>query len=77
MILKIKRPEDFSYTHYVEPTKLWYLVPLLFGIIGGLIGYVGVKNEDEDMAIKLLLLGFFITVVGWVMIFLYISVLLS
>jgi len=28
------------------PTKLWYLVPLFFGIFGGIIGYVAVKDED-------------------------------
>jgi hypothetical protein len=39
------------------PTALWYLVPFLFGIIGGLIAYVGVKDEDVDMANSLLLFG--------------------
>jgi len=70
-----RRSYDYAYA-YAEPTKLWYLVPLLFGIIGGLIGYVGVKDEDEDMARALLFLGFFITFVGWVMLYLYILPLL-
>lgn len=68
---------SYDYAHaYAEPTKLWYLVPLLFGLIGGLIGYVGVKDENEGMAIQLLFLGFFITFVGWVMLYFYILPLL-
>jgi len=41
----------------VRPTLLWYLVPFLFGILGGLVGYVGTKDEDKDMANGLLLFG--------------------
>jgi hypothetical protein len=39
------------------PTILWYLVPLFFSILGGLIAYVGVKNDDEEMAKNLLFFG--------------------
>ena len=40
-----------------RPTLLWYLVPFFFGILGGLVGYVGTKDEDKDMANGLLLFG--------------------
>lgn len=40
-----------------KPTLLWYLVPFFFGILGGLVGYVGTKDEDKDMANGLLLFG--------------------
>ena len=40
-----------------RPTLLWYLVPFLFGILGGIVGYVGTKDEDKDMANGLLLFG--------------------
>jgi hypothetical protein len=39
-----------------EPTILWYLVPF-FSILGGLIAYVGVKNDNEEMAKNLLVFG--------------------
>lgn len=39
------------------PTSLWYLVPFFFGILGGIIGYVGTKDEDRGMADSLLLFG--------------------
>lgn len=39
------------------PTKLWYLAPLILHILGGLLGYVGVKGRDEKMARKLLIVG--------------------
>jgi len=40
-----------------KPSALWFLVPFFFGIIGGIISYVGVKDDDEDMAATLLLFG--------------------
>jgi hypothetical protein len=40
-----------------KPTALWYLAPFFFGLIGGLLGYVGVKNEDKGMADSLLIFG--------------------
>jgi hypothetical protein len=40
-----------------RPTFLWYLVPLFFGILGGIVGYVGTRDEDKDMAGGLLLFG--------------------
>ena len=43
--------------------SLWYLVPILFGLIGGLIGYVGVKDEDKEMADALLAIGVIITII--------------
>jgi len=46
-----------------KPTALWYLVPVLFGAIGGVVGHVGVKEDDKEMANNLLWVGIAITVV--------------
>ena len=46
---------------YIKPTSLWYLVPILFQLLGGIIGYVAVKNEDKGMAETLLVIGIAMT----------------
>jgi hypothetical protein len=57
---------------FERPTVLWYFVPFFFGLLGGLVGYLGVKDRDEDMARSLLVFGivwsvllFFITLIFW------------
>jgi hypothetical protein len=40
-----------------RPTRAWYLVPFLLSIIGGIIGYFAVKDEDKRMANRLLVLS--------------------
>lgn len=65
----VGRFEDASFE---RPTSLWYLVPFFFGIIGGLVGYVGVKDEDKAMADSLLVFGLvwtlILAIVYWVLI---------
>ena len=65
-------------THYTKPkpSSLWYLVPFFFGIIGGLIGYVGTKDEDKDMATNLLILGIIISFISFVTLWAWIASLL-
>jgi len=46
-----------------KPSELWYLAPFFLGIIGGLVGYVAVKDDDKGMANNLLIFGIVMTVV--------------
>lgn len=57
---KIYSPSPSSASRYSEPTKLWYLAPLFLSLVGGLIGYVAVKDEDKGFADNLLVLGFLV-----------------
>jgi hypothetical protein len=52
---------------YAKPSASWYLLPIIFGIIGGLIAYVGTKDENSETAITLLLVGIIsnVVVVAW------------
>lgn len=65
-------PKFESHINNMGPSNLWYLVPFFFGIIGGLIGYVGTKDEDRDMAFNLLIFGIFwslvLAFIAWVLI---------
>jgi hypothetical protein len=47
-----------------RPSVAWYLVPILFGIIGGLIMYFALRGRDERMAKLGLIVGFLTIVVS-------------
>lgn len=56
---KLYKPSTtYSRDAYSEPSKLWYLAPLFFGLIGGIVGYYEVKDKDRDMANNLFFLAF-------------------
>ena len=38
-------------------SKLWYLAPVVFNLIGGLIAYFAIKSSDEKSAKKMLAIG--------------------
>jgi hypothetical protein len=64
--------EKFEDASLHRPTLLWYLVPFFFGLIGGIVAYVGVKDEDKAMADGLLIFGlawtFFLAIIYWILI---------
>lgn len=55
--LKIPPSDEYHDEHLDNPSAIWYLLPFLFGLIGGLIGYVGTKDRDKGIATKLLVFG--------------------
>jgi hypothetical protein len=42
---------------------LWYLIPILLGVVGGVIAYLLVKDEDKKFAKRLLRIGIIITII--------------
>jgi len=60
---KTYKPSTNLHVTKGKPTLLWYLVPIIFSLLGGLIAYVGVKGEDEEMAKNLLFVGFIVFII--------------
>jgi len=54
-----------------KPTARWYLAPLFLGIMGGLLAYIAVKDQDRSMASNLLFVGIAVTIVEVVVGFVY------
>ena len=62
-VVTVHKPDEFEQAFLTKPTALWYLVPFLFGIIGGIIAYIGTKDEDRGMADSLLIFGIIWTII--------------
>ena len=63
--------------YYGEVSDAWYLVPLLFGILGGLIAYVATKDQDDGKATNFLILGIFSSAFTFFVTFFYMQSLFS
>ena len=44
----------------------WYLLPIFFSVVGGVIAYFVLRNEDEKLAKNCLYLGIILTVIGFI-----------
>ena len=42
---------------------LWYILPIIFGIIGGVIAYFVIKQDDPDKAKNCLYLGIVLLII--------------
>ena len=42
----------------------WYLLPIFFGIIGGIIAYFAIRKDDREKAKKCIYLGLILLAVG-------------
>lgn len=53
-----------------KPSSVWYLVAFLFGFLGGLAAYFGLKNDDKDTTTNMLvfglLWGIILGIIDWV-----------
>lgn len=49
-----------------KPSRWWYLLPIFFSVIGGIIGYFLLKDRDRKFAERLLIIGLVMIVVGWI-----------
>jgi signal peptidase I len=61
---KFSQSPSFQNTTNTPHTRspFWYLLPIFFGIIGGIIAYVILKDSDQQKAKRSLVLGIILTV---------------
>jgi hypothetical protein len=52
-----------------KPTSLWYVIAFVLNILGGIIGYFAVKDNDQNMANRLLIVGFVSLVLLFIFLF--------
>ena len=45
-------------------SRAWYLVPIFFGLIGGIIAYFAIRRDDPEKAKKCLWVGIILTVIN-------------
>jgi uncharacterized membrane protein len=45
-------------------SRAWYLVPIFFGLIGGIISYFAIRRDDPQKAKKCLCLGIILTAIN-------------
>ena len=45
-------------------SRLWYLVPIFFGLIGGIIAYFAIRRDDPEKAKKCLWVGIILTAIN-------------
>ena len=45
-------------------SRAWYLVPIFFGLIGGIIAYFAIRRDDPQKARKCLWLGIILTAIN-------------
>ena len=45
-------------------SRWWYLVPIFFGLIGGIIAYFAIRRDDPQKARKCLWVGIILTAIN-------------
>ncbi|MBT3329671.1 MAG: hypothetical protein HOE93_01725 [Nitrosopumilus sp.] len=51
---------------YPEKTRsnMWFLLPIFFGMIGGIIAYIIIRKDDSDKAKNCIYVGIIMMVLG-------------
>ena len=49
-----------------QRSNWWYLLPIFLGIIGGVIAYFALRNDDREKAKKCLYLSLILFAVGFI-----------
>ena len=47
-----------------QRSNWWYLLPIFFGIIGGIIAYFAIRKDDREKAKKCIYLGLILFAIG-------------
>ncbi len=50
--------------HYNKRSNWWYLLPIFFGLIGGIISYFILRHDDPNKARNCLYLGIALAIFG-------------
>jgi H+/Cl- antiporter ClcA len=67
--------EEFE-TSQKKLSKWWYLLPIFFGILGGIAAYLLLQDKDKKFAKRLIIIGIIMTVV-WIVIGFILPIILS
>jgi len=61
---KLKREQMKERPSEIGPTRLLYLAPIFMGILGGILMYIAVKDDNREMANTGMIVGVIITIIG-------------
>jgi len=53
------------------PSLLWYILPIVLGLIGGLIAYVYVRDDNPEMAKDLFTVGLIVFIINIILFYLF------
>jgi len=56
-----------------ERSNWWYLVPIFLGLIGGIVAYFALRNDDRRKAKNCLFLGIILGVIGIIVNLLFVT----
>jgi len=58
--------QEVSRPYQTRKSRWWYLLPIFLSVIGGIIAYLVLKDDDRALAKNCLYLGIILTATGFV-----------